>query len=540
MMEEDHNHVTERIFNLTLEIFYLLTGEKYAAVKMTAIESLLQGMCPALSGVQSRNESTKAIPSPHTLISGKNNKKKIVEVTNKITELLSGEVPIRCQDVTFYFSMEARGNSEGHKDPYKNIKVENHQILTSPDGPCDTNPTERCAGPLYSQDCAKENHSHKQQNQGKDQITIKTELQEEVEETHVRTNALHEEKEIPLEDNTGGQNFSRTSEEHLISSPTSENHDGISNYFPGINSGTSNMQHEEYSIKSNADTPDVQQRLHGLDTPLHPPIDMGHLSNKSHFAISNIHQELYREEQSSGLATLEETTHKSVPATSNIHPGFLAAYGPSTHSTHEESSPCVMIQPTLQNSNEIYQGSNSWKCIPTLAYQNEHQQTQKCDQSFRSVNHRSTSGQKRHLGKKLFPCTECGKCFNHIIELLKHQQEHRKIRPYSCSDCGRSYTHKSHLLNHQRLHTGVNTFPCLECGRCFTLKSQFIQHMRSHTGEKPFSCTECGRCFAKKSNLDNHQTVHTGFRPFSCSVCGKKLARKTTLRQHLRAHAGDL
>ncbi|XP_040287509.1 gastrula zinc finger protein XlCGF66.1-like isoform X9 [Bufo bufo] len=122
-MDGDRDKMAERILDLTLEILLLLTGEDYSTVKKTS----------------------------SNLIHEKNNEK-ILEVVHKMMELLTGEVPIRCQDVAVYFSMEEWEYLEAHKGLYKEVKMEEDQPLTSPERSSQRTTPERCPRPLLPQD----------------------------------------------------------------------------------------------------------------------------------------------------------------------------------------------------------------------------------------------------------------------------------------------------------------------------------------------------------------------------------------------------
>ncbi|XP_075703192.1 uncharacterized protein LOC142667535 [Rhinoderma darwinii] len=177
-MDKHRNEMSRRILNFTLEIIYLLTGEEYTIVKKTS------GDCTTPIIHESGGWSSSPItePPPHSRIHEKNNKKKILELIYKMTELLTGEVPVRSQDVTVYFSMEEWEYLEGHKDLYQEVMTENYRPRTSKDGSSRRNPPERCLIPLYSQDCSEENHIVPENHQGENLIDIKLEAKDEAEE----------------------------------------------------------------------------------------------------------------------------------------------------------------------------------------------------------------------------------------------------------------------------------------------------------------------------------------------------------------------
>ncbi|XP_073519768.1 uncharacterized protein [Phyllobates terribilis] len=169
-MDMDRDKMVERILHLTLEILFRLTGEDYTVVKKTSSERCQD---PVSEG-WGRPLSPITEPPPHPLIHEDINDHKILELAYKMIELLTGEVPIRCQDVTVYFSMEEWEYLEGHKDLYKDIMMEVPQPLTSPDLSSKRTTPERCPRPLPPQDCKQEDLSVPQDHQGEDLSHINT------------------------------------------------------------------------------------------------------------------------------------------------------------------------------------------------------------------------------------------------------------------------------------------------------------------------------------------------------------------------------
>ncbi|XP_077112947.1 gastrula zinc finger protein XlCGF66.1-like [Ranitomeya variabilis] len=146
-MDTDRDKVAESLLHLTLEILFRLTGEAPVSEEWGRTLSPITG------------------PPPHPLIHEDINDQKILELTYKMIELLTGEVPIRCQDVTVYFSMEEWEYLEGYKDLYKDVFMEVPQSLISPDLSSKRTTPERCPHPLLPHDCKQEDPNIPQDHQ---------------------------------------------------------------------------------------------------------------------------------------------------------------------------------------------------------------------------------------------------------------------------------------------------------------------------------------------------------------------------------------
>ncbi|XP_077113901.1 oocyte zinc finger protein XlCOF29-like [Ranitomeya variabilis] len=89
-MDRDRDKMAERILHLTLEILFRLTGEDYTLVKKTSSERC---QAPVSEGWE-RPSSPITGPPPHHLIHEDINDQKILELTYKMIELLTGEVTL--------------------------------------------------------------------------------------------------------------------------------------------------------------------------------------------------------------------------------------------------------------------------------------------------------------------------------------------------------------------------------------------------------------------------------------------------------------
>ncbi|KAM5145994.1 oocyte zinc finger protein XlCOF7.1-like [Mantella aurantiaca] len=400
--------LTEKILNHALGIIYLLTGEEYVVVKKN---------------------------SPHSS-----------------THLLTGDVPIKCGDVSIYFSMDEWNYIEDNKNLYKDVTVDNGQSFTemrmeakmSLDVPDEE--IECVSIPDGVEDAETREESSKPGDVESDDIigdvNDSTASIEQVDEVHESEHFVDKQENII--DVTDDSVLVRTIEEsHSVLDP------------------------DEASVERTYITEEFQEENFISSFP-----------NDSYDVVNVMPDSMPNQHELKPFPLVESFLHENNAAWDNLHLIRRKSRKQDLHSKAEHFEFDAI--PTEDQLDE-YDNDLAYKSCLTLPQE----------------------------PATPFICGECGKCFITEPFLAEHMKKHSVEKPHRCLQCGREFEYRSRLVVHLRTHNGEKPHKCEECGKDFNYRSRLLVHQRKHTGVKPHKCNQCGKQFDYRSHLLRHQRTHT-------------------------------
>ncbi|XP_056407442.1 zinc finger protein 184-like isoform X4 [Hyla sarda] len=574
-----------------MTFFSVIISQDYTIVRKTSGES----------GGWSRGPNPITDPPPHSMIHERNNKK-ILELINKMMELLTGEVPIRCQDVAVYFSMKEWEYVEGHKELTKDIAMDDYQSLASPDGSTSLSPPERCPRPLYT---LEEPHNVLKDHQVENLIGIKIEVIDEVEEeTDIRADRLNgpdrhspercprplysqdyrEEKYDVPHDHQGKNLIIKTEvideeEEKGMDLRANQQHGFIGRnllercprplyeYPKEKHNVPEDHQGKNLIIKTEVIDEEEEEKemdlrvnqQHGFigrnplercPRPLYEYPQEKHNVPEDHQGKNLIikaevidEEEEEEEEEMDLLANQQHGFVRRTPLDRCPRP--LYEYPQEKHNVpedHQGEDP-TNIKVEDEGSMEGYHVTEVKEESPDVTPENP------SEGNFMFLLNYKVEDEdlmmQRSSGENLFALNlHPGLSGTDLSHNPSSPDQSQIVTTSSGQKRGQRLPYGKHVtksggLCTHTVHTGGRFYPCSECGERFSYKSSLVRHVRIHTGEKPYSCSGCGKSFKDKSTLVRHEKIHTGEKPYSCPLCGKCFSHKSHLATHGRSHTGE-
>ncbi|KAG8553213.1 hypothetical protein GDO81_003319 [Engystomops pustulosus] len=389
--------LTEKILNHALGIIYLLTGEEYVVVKKN-----------------SQHGSTLQ---------------------------QTGEVPIKCGDLSISFSMEEWNYIEEHKDLYREVMVKNPQSISA------TRVSSNLSSDLHEDDL--------------DCVSINDRAENGENKEEVESPVLLMEKNIH------------------------EHPDDSSGYRESI-------ERVEEAVALVEGIIDVTDHSVVRGTVEEPHLEAVCLEEGS-VQTTNASQELQREDvtnnfldASYNVVNLLSNAVSDKPKPFNLDVNFLPENSVSWENVHikrrsrkqELNSRNDYLEYEAISEEQLCEFDNDFSYRPW-----ESSTPYICGECGRCFVSEPSLAEhvKQHSVEKLFRCHQCGREFQYRSLLLVHQRTHNGDRPHKCQECGKDFNYRSRLLVHLRKHTGVKPHKCDQCGKQFDYKSHLLRHQRTHT-----------------------------------------------------------
>ncbi|XP_068111859.1 oocyte zinc finger protein XlCOF7.1-like isoform X4 [Hyperolius riggenbachi] len=587
-MERERKLMTKKILDLTLEIIYLLSGEEYTVVKKISGDHVTSGKRSCVLGGWNRRQSPLMDSINNSRLPQRHNDKRILEVTNMIIELLTGEVLTVCQDVTLSLSMEEGETIEEHKDPYKDAVMEDHPPL-SLDG--SRNPPERCHSPLYPKHPTLEGHKISNNKQADCLFNVKAEVSEK-KEKHLGIDMKCMEMDIP-KNGPSNENSLRRFPSPLFSQNTAQELHKTSHEVQVKGQSLINVKAEvpkkEQQTCSRHDVCSKVVEAHAIGSSNRSPLDRcpspySRESTQGQHTVLNAYQGerqinmkneatgredgmfLWTNMQCKGKKAIASrptnkntqdrgTSTSSCQDSSQEHhqiPHYYQAQNLiniKVEKTESEEDKCLWTDGKCKQKNLPKGGpsnkSPSEKCPSSLYNPDSIQKHQEVPHHYQEEDLIEYKSKDVESSKQMceMQCKE-----EEIPAEIGADGRYMRYNTEKCSvinEDGRAEDIDLQAGSSEEAPISANVQPAAQWTDASADPSAHVvpvpdppppvTHTYRRRGET-FLCPDCGECFTQRAKLFRHQKTHTVEMPYTCLECGKCFAEKVHLVNHERCH----
>ncbi|XP_069836841.1 oocyte zinc finger protein XlCOF8.4-like isoform X2 [Dendropsophus ebraccatus] len=431
-MEKDRIYMAERIFNITLEIICLLTGEDCTVVNKCG-EPVTPSSPSRLARGWSRTQRSIMV------LEKGNNDQKILLLTNKIIQLLTEE---EWEYV------------EEHKDLYEDIVMENHQPLASPG--------------LSEEKSKGKSASQKNLNLTTTDIYVPTQYPS----SQINSKSFL------------GDGGSLSDADIYIHYPTihikEESFSDEDENVTDTDVYTDNIQ--LYSSTPIKDESTSCEEGNVTDTDIYT--EQTHYSSTDHAADTIDSTSDFQNYYSDNI-----DLHKN-DAVQEEPPSIICSECGECFSTDS----MLVLHQRIHGGRKMHSCPECGMCFSNSTYLSSHLKTHTIEKPFAcsecgkrfANNDDCVKHENAHTVRRPYICNVCGKYFSNNSNRVRHQKIHTDEKPFSCNECGKSFRRKTHLTIHSRVHTGEKPFNCPECGKCFSCSAHLTAHRRIHRREAVF------------------------------------------------------